>query len=464
MPAILRKRKMLRLRRNGWRWQGAVWLAAVVVAANCPRHALHGEDSVPSGVVITIPLEYQETAHPFLFREVRVERYTNSFPKEPARAAGQVVRGVLKFGDNPSNTIPFLWQYGAKKMFLDLNRNGDLTDDADGVVLAQVLYSVSPLFINQLFTNVCVSFPAASGSAPMLVNLHLSMDAVRRPGWPYCDAQLRSFWQGKVTVDGHDWQVGLMQNLSDQPGSFPHGQLLLRPWNEQTRSFMAATEKAEDTMGLPWEGQNRMARASEAFAFSPAIFFEGHAWQLDWNAEPRSRAEKLDLRLTERPTPLGELRITGSYIHRLVLAGGPYVVVLDRPPVSVKIPPGRYYPYRVWLGQDGAEAYFNYGVPRTAKANVMEPITGAKLPVVKPPAPEQAIVVEEHQPAVLVVGGPLTNCISAAHRGRNLLLSYRLTGAGGGTYWLARFDHWKPPRFTVSTPGKPGGSGEFEFG
>jgi hypothetical protein len=95
---------------------------------------------------------------------------------------------------------------------------------------------------------------------------------------------------------------------------------------------------------------------------------------------------------------------------------------------------------------------------------VIEEIAGSQLPVVSPPPPEQAVVVDEQRPAVLAVGGPLTNCVSAARRGRNLLLSYRLIGAGGGEYWLVRGSDWKPPQFTVGRSGKQIGSGQFEFG
>jgi hypothetical protein len=468
MPAIMNKRNMPWLLRNGWTRPGAALLAAAVIAVTCPRNVSSGEDSArpdaPSGTVTTVPLEYQETSYPFQFRHVTVERRTVPFPKEPSATGSNTVRGLLKFGDNPGNAIPFLWQGDAKKLYLDLNRNQDLTDDVDGVFSARVLWSAEPTYFHQSFTNIHLSFPATSGSAPMLVDLQWGMDTVRHPGLALCDAELRSFWQGKVTVAGHDWQVGLLQNLSDQPGSFRHGELLLRPWEERDKRFFASSEVPEDTLGMPWEGQNQVARASEAFAFSPAIFFEGRAWQLDWNAEPRSREEKLALRLTEQQTPLGELQINGRFIERLVLAGGPYMVVLARPPASVKVPPGRYQPYRIRLKQDGAEAYFNYGVPQTGKANVMDETTGAKLPVVSPPPPEQAVVVDERRPAVLAVGGPLTNCASATHRGRNLMLSYRLIGAGGGEYWLARVSDWKQPRFTVGTSGKTIGSGEFEYG
>jgi hypothetical protein len=332
------------------------------------------------------------------------------------------------------------------------------------VIPATVLFSAGPGYIHQVFTNASLRFPATSAGAPMLVDLELGMDLVRRPGEPRFTACLRSYWQGKVTREGHDWQVGLMQNLSDQPGSFQRGELLLRPWNKRSQRFMASCEVPEDTLAVAWTWKNWMVRASEAFAFTPKVFFEGHACQLDWSAEPLSREEGLALRVTEQPTALGELRIAGSFIERLVLTGGPYVVVLAQPPATVKVPPGRYLPYRVWLKQGKAEAYFNFGVPQTGMANVVEEISGSQMPVLGAPPPEQAVAVDEQRTAVLAVGGPLTNCVSATHRGGNLLLSYRLIGSGGGDYWLAGGGVGKPPQVTISRSGKTIGSGQFEFG
>ena len=465
MPAIMNKRRMLWLPRKDWTRPGAALLVAAVVAVNCPGNVSGSENSArpgaPSGTVTTVPLEYQETSYQFLFRNIPIERRTDSFPKEPAPVPGHVVRGVLKFGDNPSNAIPFVWQPGAKKLYLDLNRNQDLTGDPAGAFSARVLWA-APGYIQQMFTNIHLAFPATSAGAPMLVDFDFFQYG--ESGQPLVCAMVRSFWQDKVTVAGRDWQVGLVQNLSDRPGSFERGQLLLRPWEERDKRFRAASEKPEDTWGIGWEGKNWVVRASDAFAFSPKVFFEGHAWQLDWSAEPRSREEKLALRLTEQQTPLGELRITGSFIQRLVLTGGPYVVVLAQPPASVKVPPGRYQPYRIWLKQGEAEAYYEYGLPQTGKANIVQAVTAAQMPVVGPPPPEQAVVVNEQQPAVLAVGGPLTNCVSATRRGRNLLLSYQLIGTGGGKYWLVKGGDAKPPQFTVGRSGKRIGSGQFEFG
>ena len=146
----------------------------------CPGSVSGREDSARpgtlAGTVTTVPLEYQETGFQFLFRHVPVERRLAPFPKEPALAHGPVVRGVLKFGDNPSNAIAFVWEGGAKKLLLDLNRNQDLTDDPAGVIPATALFSAGPSFVHQMFTNVPLAFPATSAGAPMLVDLELGMD------------------------------------------------------------------------------------------------------------------------------------------------------------------------------------------------------------------------------------------------------------------------------------------------
>ena len=218
-----RKSGGLSWRRLGY--AGAAWLTPALLALLCSGTPLRAADSVParspSSNTTTVALEYQETSNAFLFRNVPIECRSAPFPKEPAPVSGPVVRGVLKFGDNPSNAIPFVWQTGAKKLFLGLNRNPDWTGDPAGMFSARVLWSSEPTFLIQMFTNVHLSFPATSGGAPMLVDLRFCLDTARRPGQPLCNAALRSSWQGKVTLEGHDWQVGLVQNYVRRPRLLP---------------------------------------------------------------------------------------------------------------------------------------------------------------------------------------------------------------------------------------------------
>jgi len=74
---------------------------------------------------------------------------------------------------------------------------------------------------------------------------------------------------------------------------------------------------------------------------------------------------------------------------------------------------------------------------------------------------------DEHRPAVLTMGGPLTNSISVARHGWNLNLTYRLIGAEGGDYRLWECDRTKsgsPPQFAIYNGNKKIASGKFEYG
>jgi hypothetical protein len=472
MPAIMKKRRMLRLPRKGCTRPGGALLAAAVIAVICPRNVSGSDDfarpGAASGAVTTVPLEYRETnyrsfLYDLLFRDVPVKVRSSPFPKEPGLASGKVVRGILKFGDNPSNAVPFLWQPGAQKLFLDLNRNQDLTDDADGVFSGRLTGPRIPTVNHQVFTNIHLSFPATSAGAPMLVDLNFLQIGESTP--PLVNVMERSFWQGKVTVAGHDWEVGLVQNISDQPGSFERGQLLLRPWEDRDKAF-SGWSGSVDSWAVPFEYRNRVLKAADAFEFSRQVFFEGHAWRLDWSGEPADDGAPFAVRFTEQEPALGELRITGSFIERLVLTGGPYTVVLVRPAGSVQVPVGNYNEPSVWLKQGQTEAYFD-SVPKSGKRTVPDDKVGGVRPISGVTEAGKVVVVDERRPAVLAAGGPLTNSISVTRHGRDLNLTYRLIGAGGGDYKL--WEYWRtkrdwPPQFSIYQGERKIASGKFEFG
>ena len=124
---------------------------------------LRGAESVASNAVssnaVRASLEYQETGHSIITWSVSMTTQTAAFKKEPAAASGKSLRGVLNFFGDASNAIPFLWQEDAGKLYLDLNRNQDLTDDPAGVFATPAAKPV----IDQTFPNVHLAFntPAA---------------------------------------------------------------------------------------------------------------------------------------------------------------------------------------------------------------------------------------------------------------------------------------------------------------
>jgi hypothetical protein len=407
--------------RNRMKLAKQLWLTSALMVVLGSGTGLRAADSVPAGPpssnAIMASLEYQETKSSVINWGVALRTQTTPFKKEPAAVSGKIVRGVLNFGGGSSNAIAFLWQRDAGKLYLDLNRNQDLTDDPAGVFsvrgAARVYY--------QTFTNVHLLFNTASGQCRMLVDMNL-YDFGSQPN---CYFMVRSFWQGKLTLQGRDWQAGIIQNGLDQSGSFENSRLLLRPWEKRNQPFAA-----ED--GL-----------LASVPFSRKVFVDGHAYKLDCIAGSQNGEARPALRFTEQSVPLGALNITGQFIHRLVLTGGPYVVVLDQPAGVVKIPTGSYNQPDIRLEQNGVEAFCR---------NSSQMQIGRR------------ITVDDKTTAVLHMGGPLTNSVTASRQGQDLNLNYCLVGAGGETYQLARQDRSKPPEFAVYKGGKKIASGTFEFG
>jgi hypothetical protein len=381
----------------------------------CPRSALRAADSVPFSNAITASLEYQEAAKAVANWGVSVTTQTTPFKKEPA-VPGKIVRGVLNFGGAASNSIPFLWQRDAGKLCLDLNRNEDLTDDPAGEFSTRAM---APVYF-EAFTGVHVVFNTSSGRCQALVDLSFYDYGPQ----PSCFCALRSFWHGKVTLQGCDWQVGVVQIGLNQSESFEKGRLLLIPWDKRNLTFNAD------------DGSLACVRVSRK------LFLDGQAYQVDVITRADNGEAKLALQFTEQTVPLGELDFTGQFIHRLELPGGIYRVILDRPAGIVKVPVGTYAPPNVQLEKNGVTAC----------------CTSSEW------QGRRQISVDGRTPTVLNAGGPLTNSVAVGRHGRELRLDYRLVGGGGEIYRLANQNPTKPPGFVISKDGKQLASGAFEFG
>lgn len=406
-----------------WHWLRnvrSVGLTFTLMGALFPGHVLRAAEptpfnSSPSNAIIA-SLEYQETDYSVVNWGVSLTTQTVPFKNEPAVATGKTVRGVLNFGGNPSNAIAFVWQRGVGKLFLDLNRNQDLTDDAAGV------FSVrgTKLGSYQSFAGVHLPLSTTGGNDQVLVDINF-WDYGSRPN---CSLAVRSFWQGQVTLSGRDWQVGIVQNVLNQVGPFENGQLLLRPWERRSQAFTAYGD------------------APDAFPFTRKVFVDSHAYQLEPITNAQNGANQLALRFTEQSVALGELKVTGKFIQRLVLPGGMYLVLLDQPAGIVKIPTGSYNQPIVRLEQNGTVAFCNPNqTPNSRRFSV-----------------------DDKTPAVLNVGGPLTNSVNVSRHGEDLRLDYRLVGVGGETYQMANENRSHPPEFAIEKGDKQIASGKFEFG
>jgi hypothetical protein len=398
--------------------KAVLWLAVVLGALLVVRAATGSERTAvtpPSGPGQTAYLDYQEVNYTVIVWGVPINFRSAPLQKEPAWSAAKIVHGTLRFGNDNSNSMAFAWDRSAGKLYLDLNRNLDLTDDAAGVFVSRDRAAAS----YASFTNIRLPIKTASGDRQFLVDLRFQDSG----GGANCTATLRSFWQGKVTLGDEDWQMGIVANPFGSSVSLERSHLLLRPWAERDRPF------------------DLNAGSPDTFPFAGKLSVQGHAFTLASTSEPQGDNVRLALRLTDQQPALGELNVAGTSVQRVVLKGGPYVVVVDKPEATVRVPAGSYSQLHVWLKQGEAEAYRN--------------VVGGRL------------TIDTKKPAVLVAGGPLTNSVSLRRRGKYLDLSYQLIGAGGDVYQLGQQDRTKPaqpPEFAIYRGERKLASGKFQFG
>jgi hypothetical protein len=406
------------MERNGFRCSQKLWSPALLLGMILnvlPAPGAVGMDSNSgSAPVETVTLDYQEVAYPLLQWSLSIGTRSAHFPKEPTWVSHSVLRGTLWFGGDHTNSMAFIWDRRSGRLALDLNRNQDLTDDAGGEFVSTSRGSKD----TATFTNVRLRIPTATGELRLLADLTLW----ERGDWHGGNGSLRSFWQGKAVLGGSDWQVGIVANpIQYRERDSASAYLLLRPWPARSNAF------------------NISDGSLDAFALPKNLFVGGEAFRLQLTHTTPGADGRPDLQFIRQEPALGELEIAGEFIQRILLAGGPFTAVIDRPAGKVRIPVGDYDQLKVWLKHGDTEACRNRG-------------------------PNRRITISERQAAMLAAGGPLTNLVTAARHGRSLNLGYRLIGAGGDEYVLMQQDRSQPPEFVVYRGDRKLVSGKFAYG
>ena len=134
-------------------------------------------------------------------------------------------------------------------------------------------------------------------------------------------AGLYSYWQARLSLHGKEWQFGLVESVPDGKAPASPRYLLLRPWAERQRAF-------------------HLTSSSPDFCdYTKNLFFGNRAYELDCRYEPGGESPKYKVTFKEQAPRLGELKVTGADLHRLILTAKPAMtVVLDQPAGNSEAP------------------------------------------------------------------------------------------------------------------------------
>jgi hypothetical protein len=365
---------------------------------------------------LQVPLEWQEWADssgPLETYALRFSPEIKPFLKEPDLRRHRVVHGAFGCGVRTNEFIPFAWDQTANRLYLDLNGNRDLTDDAEAAYAGEYDGQL------QLFPRVMLNFNTPSGRHRYLVDLRLGgTTAAQLSG----TCVLRSFWQGRVELGGRPYQIGLVENPDAKTLTDETRYLLFRAWD-------ARTEPIRLNPGTPY-----------TIHWPQMVHLAGQSFGLSSHYTNQAGSPCYLLELTPAGPQMGELRASGQNLYRLILQQpGGYTAILDTPGSAKKIPAGTYQIAEVWLRYGAAEAFYDGPLPLTIGADA-----SVSLPI----------------------GGPLTNLVVAERSGDNLVLRYQLVGAGRHPliYRMSTEDRSSPPGWSILSGGKQIASGKFAYG
>ena len=339
------------------------------------------------------------------------------FRKEPKYAGAQVRRGVLPVGQG-LRPIAFAFDPTARKLYLDLNGNFDLTDDPGGT------FDATPLGA-QMTPSATSAFSAA---------IELTSGTVRRPYKiqvtslglsPYQSLAVLSGWKGELDLGGRKWRMKVADDLDG-------------------RIAMSDTVTLEPVLT---SGTKRVHRLSmERIPVFPRLCLDGHVYNVDYRFEPTTTGPaELVVAVAETTVPMGKLRVAGSNIEALILSSPSLKVAcaVDSPSTGavVSLPAGQYSIADLTLSNGFRMNMIQAG--SAVNRSVAVPAGGA---------------------VDLVMGGPLRNSIKVEKRGVTAILDYKLEGIGGEEYQTMGRNLDNAPQFEVYQGDRLIASGKFEYG
>ncbi|MHC4214073.1 MAG: hypothetical protein ACYSWP_11940 [Planctomycetota bacterium] len=326
------------------------------------------------------------------------------FQKEPDFGGGKVVKGLIPAGAQEKDYIGYAWDVSAGKLYLDHNRNRDLTDDPNGV------FETDRTGRNIYFEKVRFSVKSALLEVPYVAHIGFN-------GSSYAYMTIRSGFFSEIEVGGRKWQVAVVDNMDGKIGD-------------------------GDRFVLDWVGEDGgLLRSLGNLPIQDNIFFGSRFYKTAFEFKEKDGKLVLQMRLDELQVPLGKVTIEGKFVKCLVFNNDTTQVILDFSTGESAVPLGRFnYEHLVLEGD------------KSQKFKVTNFHGGNEFSV----SVDEATMVK--------AGGPLINSVSVQRSGNVLTLGYKLVDAIGNEYGSLYGSRDNPPGFVVYKGDKQLSSGTFEYG
>lgn len=349
----------------------------------------------------------------------RIDEKEVQFMKEPDLGKGRIYRKLLPLGNDEKDYIPFAWNVKTQKLYLDFNRNLDLTDDPDNVFDA----SEKKKRI-QKFTNIPIErqIDIPHEKSPLILRF---MD--RKPihtSVYYVDFYLMDFnnlilylnvnssWQGEIDLPDIKAQMTITDNLDGRITS-PE-----RPKELSSDIYNLESIVLKDLSTSPTSISSDFILALK---IPDKIHINTRPYEVQFDFVERFGEILLKVGFRETTPDMGTILLPGIHIKQLIIYGE-YKIHLISPGAKVKIPAGEYKTEKSILETTDAKQRF-LGFP------------------------DINFTLEKNGEYELNLGGPFKSKVEAHLFRGYLKINHELRGIGNNRYY--RLDRDASPQFEL---------------
>ncbi|MCF7707937.1 MAG: hypothetical protein K9N52_03445 [Verrucomicrobia bacterium] len=332
-------------------------------------------------------------------RRVDLDR-AEPFAKEPDFVQREVLRGTLSIGPPESKEqMGLAWDYSRGMLYVDLNRDGDLTNDPDGV-LETDNKGVSS-YMNQDFPVFPLTISTPKGD----FRYRLSAELYKYSLTKFARITIRSGYSGTTVLHDRKWGFKVVDPL--------RGRIL-----RNDNFSIIRVQDYENTLLEDIKVSNEVGD----LPLPTDLFLDGRCYDLEFRFNQINDAPpQLQGTLTEKVVPLTELKIKGERIEHLVFGDGEMLIIpnLETGSEPQQVPTGRFNRQALVLRIDNRRI--------TPQNSHLKPI-----------------VFDENEVNVFRAGCPLKSRVAIQRNGNVLQFDYKLAGIGGEEYNVRSVANGKP--------------------
>ena len=282
----------------------------------------------PGAQESTVVLSYKEVVFTPLEIEFEISSESVQFTKMPEKSLLEPVTGLFPVGSDEEEYIPFAWFKLQQRLYFDLNRNYDLSDDPGG------MFTGERDGFNQRFSNIKLEIARDESSLPYLIDLSMNDSS----NIPTCTVSMHSLFHTQIPIAGKMWDFAVCDNLDGEINislnTANSDCLVLRPVDPEGKPFGSCTTAHMDILNCP-----------------ASLYLNNCAFALSYGFDTASDPVSLNIKVRPYLCETGTIQLSGDPVGFLILEGD-HTIIIDRPAEEVRVPAGEYPAQRLAIQKD----------------------------------------------------------------------------------------------------------------